>query len=773
MRGPLQYFDFRRSQYQRPNEEWRCGRTAIGRPCHIGPDGKGRCQADFECQPLNKDSRWLCARSELAGGQCSLGPMPDGTCCRPVPRCVPIRNWRSRISATSQWFVILTIGIVLLVSGGSYLPAFVNPGKLTFQHSRVGSCDSCHSVFDNGPITWFHTAFSKSYEVEDSKRCMACHSLGANSFDPHGMPKAELAAVRERAGAATSSTRPWALRLSRTVMAPRHESKGALPCGTCHQEHEGRSADLTRVPDQRCMTCHTAIFGSLIDGHPAFTNFPFERRTRIAFDHARHFQTHFHEAAMKEHTPKGCTGCHAPDARGSTMVIKGFEAACNACHGGQITGVGRATAKGIEFLGVPGLDVISLMDLEAAIGTWPEDADGEITPFMTLLLSTAPGFTEARAMLADLDLMDLADAPDEQVAAIETYAWSVKNLFFDLTVRGVPALQERLEDALGRELSSAELSSLSGLLPMDAINTAQIDWFPGLSVEIQRHMDGETVEIPDPAEEDQEPQQDEAAESSDSGDGDLAGDGDLSGEGDLTGDGDLAADGELDKDDGDLSGDGELDKEGDLAADEGEAPDATDSEEEPVDMADGEEWSVAGGWYRDAFVLFYRPRGHADTFLSAWLDVSGSAIQNPDAARRVFEPLADPKAPGRCAKCHTIDAGAPGSSLSVNWMGKRPVAHAQNFTAFSHTAHFSLLDAEGCTLCHGLNPAADTQAGFKDRNPLTFASNFKHIQRGTCAACHTEVEASDSCVGCHNYHIGDLPPPAVSAPKIMTQRASN
>ncbi len=93
-------------------------------------------------------------------------------------------------------------------------------------------------------------------------------------------------------------------------------------------------------------------------------------------------------------------------------------------------------------------------------------------------------------------------------------------------------------------------------------------------------------------------------------------------------------------------------------------------------------------------------------------------------------------------------------------------------TTFSHSAHLSLLNPEGCLSCHSLDREADVAVGFKDRDPATFASNFKPIGRNACTDCHTETQAGDRCLACHNYHIGIIPPAMISAPEIMAKPAA-
>ena len=178
---------------------------------------------------------------------------------------------------------------------------------------------------------------------------------------------------------------------------------------------------------------------------------------------------------------------------------------------------------------------------------------------------------------------------------------------------------------------------------------------------------------------------------------------------------------------------------------------------------------MAGGWYRDEFTLRYRPTGHADRFLKAWLDVTGQAapLSREVTTRQIFESLASDKSPGLCTKCHSIDTDTDGR-LSVNWQGARLVPGEQSFTVFSHTSHFSLPGDKGCLTCHTFNKGAKYLDSFKDRNPATFASNFEQIPRQLCAGCHTAAEAGESCLTCHNYHIGKIIPALSSTLEMMS-----
>ena len=170
-------------------------------------------------------------------------------------------------------------------------------------------------------------------------------------------------------------------------------------------------------------------------------------------------------------------------------------------------------------------------------------------------------------------------------------------------------------------------------------------------------------------------------------------------------------------------------------------------------MATKRSWSC--GWYRKTsdFTLRYRPTGHADAFLRAWLELFSQGAKNPQAFA-AFNGIADAKTPGSCVKCHSIDQVGEGVPR-VNWSGKSNAREAKGFNRFVHTAHFSLLTEKGCFTCHALNPKADFEKNYEGRDPQQFASNFSPIGRDTCVGCHTQDKVDDNCQSCHNYHVNE------------------
>ena len=170
---------------------------------------------------------------------------------------------------------------------------------------------------------------------------------------------------------------------------------------------------------------------------------------------------------------------------------------------------------------------------------------------------------------------------------------------------------------------------------------------------------------------------------------------------------------------------------------------------------DAEAWAEYGGWYRQDYNIRYRPAGHADPFLRAWLDhAAHSAAAGPDSPLQpVYELLASQEAVGRCARCHSIDAAESGAK-QVNWRPFYTDHHKNRFTSFAHKLHTAAVGTKGCAACHELSPAgADYAKSYANNDPGAHAPNFKPIDKALCASCHTRQTSWESCTLCHDYHV--------------------
>ncbi|HBK78408.1 MAG TPA: hypothetical protein DDZ83_01770 [Nitrospinae bacterium] len=703
----LQHYGFDQSKYDRPNQKWVCGWARDGKSCHVGPDGKGNCIAAHECIPIRNQDRWACSRAKEFGGRCLAGPLPDGTCCNAIPRCQPVLSVRAKRGAVAKWASFFVLGLVLMFSAGPSGPNFISPGGLTSQHQETAqSCGNCHSDFKGGPVKWMRAAFVSTRSPQgESRLCLSCHIFGGSSGMPHSFSEKKLIQISQSIkakGMVDSASVEMDLADMLSLNGERKPGK-FVACATCHQEHRGRNANLAAMNNLRCQSCHVVRFTSFERDHPEFSNFPYDRRTRLVFDHSRHLNKHF-AGKMKERAPKSCKSCHLPDASGTLMTVRPFKVACAACHEGQILGEGSAGSKGIPFIALPGLDAESLQEAKIDIGHWPQDAEEEgLPPFMRFLLSGDPKFRKAAASLKGADLLDLSKANAAVKSAAGEFAWAIKRLVFDLAVNGQKTLKSRLENILRRRLSAAEFSRLSGQIPAGVLRSSQKKWFPRLSSEISLRKKGKK-----PGSKKKDPEEKES-ESKD---------------------------------------------------------------EEPEELPSAEDISVAGGWYVQDFSVYYRPSGHEDRFLKDWMDLVAGGDGSKEAMKGMFAALSDPKATGYCAKCHSIDR-VSGKARRVNWRARRSASDVKKFIRYQHTPHFSLLDEKGCLTCHRLNANADYLKGFKDDNPATFTSNFRPIAKKVCASCHTRVGASNSCLTCHNYHVGKVVPARTSARMRMPENLNN
>ena len=164
--------------------------------------------------------------------------------------------------------------------------------------------------------------------------------------------------------------------------------------------------------------------------------------------------------------------------------------------------------------------------------------------------------------------------------------------------------------------------------------------------------------------------------------------------------------------------------------------------------------SSPGSWEvdRNALALRYRPTGHADPWLRAWLDVLAEGAGGPHD--KLIEPLLQqamkPTAPGQCGSCHSLDR--IDGEFVIQWGPLDVEREPRGFTRFNHAPHIVQPKAGDCANCHQFAVGAEFMASYAERDPHRFTSGFAPMQKAACAACHTAVAAGDSCTQCHRYH---------------------
>jgi len=210
------------------------------------------------------------------------------------------RRSRRQMLVIAGTLALAVIGVVLsshFVGGGE----LVSNGPLYSGHAAFGNeCSNCHL----GPG---HSGLGGS--VTDEK-CSVCHEkfgdeLGVYTFSAHYLYRSND--------------------FQRLV-----PSSDEMPCSSCHTEHEGRYAEITKVPDRRCETCHFSRFGN---DHPQFDFVAEEANDNnaLAFPHIHHVREVMKRQQLED-VEKSCLYCHNPKADGRSFEPLEFDRHCDTCH---------------------------------------------------------------------------------------------------------------------------------------------------------------------------------------------------------------------------------------------------------------------------------------------------------------------------------------------------------------------------------------------------------------------------------------------------------
>ena len=355
------------SHYVRPTQNWICGKAAEGFTCRIGPDVHGRCRATCECVPVlelkegETKGRYKCTRPAEYGGPCEHGPRPDGACCRAIAKCVPVRSLRAKRKLLSICVTALTAAILLIGLCGPFHSKFINPGKLSSQHSTA--------------------TFAKlaGAQKDDAETCVACHRSA--HAGPHGLVQAAFNAAPGPFQIRTlAATKPPGMNVIDCnceqchVAHSFHEPNvaSAHSCSACHREHQG-SGLMPRPTDANCLSCHanarvmqasaeagkkmaasdfdfrpaqgrvlfkaprpergyTGLIHSFASDHPEFQVLAEKLKDpdKLKFNHALHLTSATIPAVNGNKLD--CADCHRPDAAGVYYLKISYEENCKSCH---------------------------------------------------------------------------------------------------------------------------------------------------------------------------------------------------------------------------------------------------------------------------------------------------------------------------------------------------------------------------------------------------------------------------------------------------------
>jgi hypothetical protein len=732
--------------------------------------------------------------------------------------------WRDRLAVLLGLVTVLCVGLVFILAKGTH---FLMPGPLSSAHGAIENCSTCHTKSGSDKLSWPHGLIAGD-PIADGKACISCHSMPDTAFNAHGASIEVLNRSTERLSKIAAQTpAPLSARLQSATFSTGETGARGRSCAACHQEHQG--ANLGKISNEQCRTCHVVKFDSFDGDHPTFENYPFKKRTPIIYDHAGHFTKHFPEVAKKDparRVPESCSSCHNSRQDKRVMAVAPFEQTCAACHQDQITGKERASGpKGIAFLSLPGLDLQTLKKKNAAIGEWPASSEAGLTPFMKVMISrNARGRSLIKAV-ESLDLQDLSRANNAQIKAVTDLVWEIKRLFYALiTGKASDALGD-LGIGGGAKLSASLVADLTASIPRDVVMGAQQQWLPNLGTEVTGRTEGRdaepggwittvagsavdsegaaTEEAIRPAPADQQAPAKSAPETSAT----EAGGRDKSATAASTADARPPPKGGDQTDDllhpteqevrematlvkGDAkASEAKGSAKGTVTEGAATAP-ATRADASPPASRDApaarpqaraapvisiesnidpENWAEYGGWYRQDYGIFYRPTGHKDKFIYSWLFLTGPKApkggKTPTAA--VFNALTNKDAQGSCTKCHSVDE-IQSKGRVVNFSPPSVESRQGRFTHFIHEPHFGIMADRGCLTCHSVEKDRPYLKSYEQGNAKSFASNFGTVKKELCQTCHNSSMARQDCLTCHKYHVnGALRP--ITNTKIPTE----
>lgn len=487
MREPAS--NYSANHYERPNQPWICGHSESGHACPAGPTARGRCPAMGECAPIRSGDRWECNRSLLRGGPCDTGPTPEGACGR-VLKCHPMRGLRIVRGRFVRACAVLAAGLFIIVLSGNWRDRVITPGPLAREHAQLmertgaaANCAACHTAAENRVGEWAVSLVQRQPNEESQPQlCMKCHAktiskelalaahnLPANALDQLTNSSIKFVSVTEQKAAAAEND-------NQEPRRPFAENKEkSIACSACHREHHGAEVDLTAIDNVACQSCHQRRLESFGIDHPDFGNWPYERRTRIAFNHASHRDKHFAEKKRSF----DCRSCHAEDASGKAELTTSYEKACASCHDEKIA---TSIARGAPMFALPTMDIAAMRSAGFDMGTWPKgatgDFDGRLSPVMKLLLAADPAAAQAMAKLgAGFDFQDVNPKDRQQLDACAALTTAITKLIGELAQSPETTICSRLETVLGRPLSRTDATNLAAGLSADTLRAAAQQWF--------------------------------------------------------------------------------------------------------------------------------------------------------------------------------------------------------------------------------------------------------------------------------------------------------
>ncbi|MGH7493691.1 MAG: cytochrome c3 family protein [bacterium] len=213
------------------------------------------------------------------------------------------------------------------------------------------------SLTASGPVSSFHAKFEKDcsschepFGAVTNAKCSVCHEktgdeLGIYTFAGHQV---------YRSGEASR------------LQEPTETDQKETACVLCHQEHQGRLALITNVPDTRCVNCHQ--YGSFNANHPQF-DFAAAKApddSTLKFTHVKHVQDVMKREKLVD-VERACLYCHNPEPEGRHFEPITFATHCQACHlTGNVETPAMKLKNPLDFM-TPGVETLETLRLRGGL----------------------------------------------------------------------------------------------------------------------------------------------------------------------------------------------------------------------------------------------------------------------------------------------------------------------------------------------------------------------------------------------------------------------
>lgn len=631
---------------------------------------------------------------------------------------------------------------------------FLAPGSLTSAHAQLlrndgmTACAACHETAQNPAAFSLANVFGAGHHsTTQSLLCLKCHTEQFPSefmLAPHNLDPQQLREITARTIGVTVNQVT--------------ESHASIACATCHREHQGPDAELSRMTDRQCQSCHANVFHRFETDHVEFAaDYPARRRSRIAFDHARHMSIHF----IEKNRTFDCRMCHIGDAQQNVQKLVGFEQSCRECHEAQIV-----QGEGFSMLSLPWVDLGALGRAGVTMPPWPGAAgqqfDGQLSPLLKVLLAANPDVARTLAELpSGFQFGDVDPSNPEHVQRAATIAQEIARLVDEFSVDPRDTIERRMSQSLGCAPDSLDLQQWLSSLPLDELSDLKQIWFGSELSETTPHGDasaqGPATAVPDATEvrtESQEAETNRATQSEPAVENTLLAANPLQG---------IDWEQLLQESAPNLTENPTpvmtetVPAPNTLPMPPSEVPPtATVAVQSPGGVSPWRQQTHQEGWRidRQTHSVAYRPRGHADPSLAPLLVLVASSERkgSDPVIAELFRSLTNDVAVGTCSKCHTIDR--QGAAHRIQWKAEYRDPALRSFTKFSHAPHVLGGTSAQCQDCHQLDAQRSNAEHFRHDNPFSFQSNFAPLRIHQCAACHQQGMASPSCTTCHHYHVG-------------------